>query len=86
MSFNVSLPNSLNSNTITIMQNGRNLLTITADGDVEWKGKPSEAARYFTRMLENVIDDRVASAGMRQRTYVRACRSILARARSMSTQ
>ena len=86
MAFSVSLPSSANANTMTIIQNGKNVLNITADGEVVWMGKPSQAADHFVRMLENVIDSRVATASMRQRTYLRACRSILARARSMSTE
>lgn len=66
-----------------IYQQSKEIMRITTDGRVIWYGKPSQAADVLKTLLENVIDDRVATPAMRERTYERACRSILARARTM---
>lgn len=62
------------------------VLTITKDGDVVWGGKPSKAADVLEQTLCNMIDGKAASASMRQRTYMRACRSLLARVRTMTKE
>lgn len=62
------------------------VLKITHDGQVEWYGKPSQAALVLENTIGNLIDTRTASAGMRERTYLRACQSLLSKARSMSKE
>jgi hypothetical protein len=62
------------------------VLTITKDGDVIWGGKPSKAADVLEQTLGNMIDGKAASASMRQRTYMRACQSLLAKARNMTKE
>lgn len=52
----------------------REVLRITAEGEVIWYGKPSDAADVLANMISNLIDSGF-STGMRQRTYIRACRS-----------
>lgn len=71
---------------ISFNQGGTEIVRITIDGDVQWRGKPSAAADVFTKVIANSIDSRVASAGMRQRTYVRACEMILRKAREMTKE
>jgi len=63
----------------------REVLRITAEGEVIWYGKPSDAADVLANMISNLIDSGF-STGMRQRTYIRACRSILSRARDMTKE
>jgi hypothetical protein len=69
---------------ISIKKDDDEILRITADGDVKWSGKPSKAADVFMTILGNAIDSKAATAGMRQRTYERACRSILSKAKAMN--
>lgn len=72
------------NNEISFNTSNEMVLKITHDGRVEWYGKPSQAAEILERTISNVIDSKAASAGMRERTYVRACQSLLARAREMT--
>lgn len=65
--------------------NQKEVLRITPDGDIIWNGKPSEASAIFENMLTNIVDSRIKPS-MRQRSYIRACKSILSRARSMEKQ
>lgn len=62
------------------------VLVITADGMVDWKGPPSKAADVLDKTIGNLIDSKAATAGMRQRTYVRACQSLLNKAKSMDKE
>lgn len=72
-------PNSLS------FHNGDDLvLKITHDGNVEWHGKPSKAATVLEQAVGHMIDTKIATAGMRQRTYLRACQSLLMRAKQMT--
>lgn len=78
--------NSPSFTTMTITAaNQKEVLKITPDGDVIWSGKPSEAAQIFENMLSNIVDSRIKPS-MRQRSYIRACESILSRARTMEKQ
>lgn len=79
--------NSSNNNSaLTFMDHGEPVLVITKDGDVEWHGKPSQGAKVLEDVLGNLIDGKAASAAMRQRTYLRACKVLLSKARSMSRE
>lgn len=70
--------------TMSLRDGDNEIMRITKEGDIEWYGKPSTAAKVLIDVLGNAIDSKAASAGMRQRTYTRACRSILNKAKSMS--
>jgi hypothetical protein len=67
---------------LSIEANSKEILRITADGNVLWFGKPSQSANVLNNLLCNLIDEKI-KPGMRQRTYVRACQSILTKARTM---
>jgi hypothetical protein len=71
---------------ISFTDQDRAVLTITKDGDVVWGGKPSKAADVLEQTLGNMIDGKAASASMRQRTYMRACQSLLSKARNMTKE
>lgn len=75
---------STQNNSLSFHNSDRMVLRITNDGRVEWYGKPSEAASVLERTIGHMIDSKVASSGMRQRTYVRACQSLLNRAKQMT--
>jgi len=60
----------------------KEVLRITPSGEVLWLGKPSEASDVLKNILANLIDEKIKPS-MRQRTYVRACKSILAKAKTM---
>lgn len=72
------LPTSL----LSIKDSNREIMRITADGNVEWYGKPSGAAGVLKRVIENLVDERVRPS-IRQRMYANACRSILSRIKDM---
>lgn len=65
--------------------NNKEVMRITADGNVEWYGKPSEAAESLRRVLENLVDERIKPS-TRQRMYSNACRSILSRIKDMDKE
>ena len=61
------------------------MLVITADGDVEWNGKPSEAAEALKRTFQFVVEDKKGvTKAARRRYYLRACQNILNKAEKMN--
>jgi hypothetical protein len=63
------------------------VLVITADGDVEWNGKPSEAAEALTRTFQFAVEDmKGITKAARRRYYHRACKNILNKAEKMEHQ
>ena len=72
------------NNTITFNQNNKPVLTITQDGDVEWTGKPSEAADSIMQVLQLRVEDKQGiTKAARRRYYAAACRNILEQAENM---
>ena len=60
------------------------VLVITNDGDVEWHGKPSEAADTLVRTFQFKVEDmKGVTKAARRRYYLRACQNILNKAQSM---
>lgn len=60
------------------------VLTITADGDVIWSGKPSEAADCLVRTFQFKVEDvKGVTKAARRRYYLRACQNILNKAEKM---
>jgi hypothetical protein len=60
------------------------VLVITADGDVEWHGKPSEAAEALKRTFQFAVEDmKGITKAARRRYYHRACKNILNKAEKM---
>ena len=71
-------------NTITFSQNNKPVLTITQDADVEWTGKPSEAADAIMRVLQIRVEEKKGiTKAARRRYYALACRNILEQAERM---
>ena len=59
-------------------------LVITKDGDVEWHGKPSEAANVLTRSFQFAVENQQGiTKAARRRYYLRACKNILNKAEKM---
>jgi len=59
-------------------------LIITNDGDVEWHGKPSEAADALVRTFQFKVEDmKGVTKAARRRYYLRACQNILNKAETM---
>jgi hypothetical protein len=76
--------NNIRPNTITFSNNNKPILTITQDGDVEWTGKPSEAADAIVRVLQLRVEDKKGlTKAARRRYYAMACRNILEQAEKM---
>jgi len=67
-------------------QSGAKILTIGTDGSVNWFGKPSQAANTLCSIFINHIDAKIAEPVYRQRTYVRAARSILHQINSLESR
>ena len=88
-SFNVgsglyTIGNTVPNNTITFSQAGKAVLVITNDGDVEWHGKPSEAADALKTVFQFKVEDmRGVTKAARRRYYLRACQNILNKAETM---
>jgi len=60
------------------------VLIITGDGDVEWHGKPSEAAKALERSFQFTVEDmKGVTKAARRRYYLKACQNILNKAESM---
>ena len=75
---------NIRPSTITFNQNNKPVLTITQDGDVEWTGKPSEAADAIMRVLQIRVEDKKGlTKAARRRYYALACRNILEQAERM---
>ena len=65
-------------------KNSQPVLVITQDGDVEWHGKPSEAADALTRTFQFAVEDmKGVTKAARRRYYHRACKNILNKAEKM---
>jgi len=63
------------------------VLVITNDGDVEWHGKPSEAADCLVRSFQFAVEDaKGITKAARRRYYLRACQNILNKAEKMEHQ
>jgi hypothetical protein len=68
-------------------KNSQPVLVITQDGEVEWHGKPSEAADCLVRTFQFKVEDmKGVTKAARRRYYLRACQNILNKAQKMETQ
>jgi hypothetical protein len=64
--------------------NQKCVLTITGDGDVEWTGKPSEAADVLVKSFQFAVENKKGvTKAARRRYYYRACKNILNKAEKM---
>lgn len=64
--------------------NNKPVLIITADGDVEWLGKPSEAADILVSSFQlKVEESKGVTKAARRRYYLKACQNILNKAERM---
>jgi len=72
-------------NAITFTTSGnKEVLIITNDGDVEWHGKPSEAAEALVRTFQFTVEnEKGVTKAARRRYYLRACQNILNKAEKM---
>ena len=87
ISIGTGLPYSslISSNVIEFTNNeNKPVLSITQDGDVEWHGKPSEAAEAMKRTFQFTVEDmKGVTKAARRRYYLRACQNILNKAQKM---
>ena len=71
-------------NSITFNNQGKAVLIITKDGDVEWHGKPSEAADALQTVFQFKVEDmKGITKAARRRYYHKACENILSKAERM---
>lgn len=60
------------------------VLVITKDGDVEWHGKPSEAAKVLITSFQFAVEnEKGITKAARRRYYLKACQNILNKAEAM---
>jgi hypothetical protein len=82
--------NKTNAKSNTIQFNNRDskpVLIITQEGDVEWHGKPSEAADALKRTFQFAVEDmKGVTKAARRRYYLKACQNILNKAENMEHQ
>lgn len=80
-----SISQSYTNNAITInSSSNKTVMIITKEGDVEWYGKPSEAAKVLVRILQVAVDDsKGVTKAARRRYYYMACKNILGKAKTM---
>lgn len=72
------------NNSISFGNQGKTVLVITKDGDVEWHGKPSEAAEALQRVFQFKVEDMQGiTKAARRRYYLKACQNILNKAEKM---
>ena len=65
-------------------QDSKPVLIITQDGDVEWHGKPSEAAECLERVFQFKVEEmKGVTKAARRRYYYKACKNILNKAEKM---
>ena len=82
----LTIGNLLPTNNMISFNNkdNRAVLIITNDGDVEWHGKPSEAADALVRTFQFTVEDKKGiTKSARRRYYLRACQNILNKAETM---
>jgi len=73
------------NNSISFHNQGKAVLIITKDGDVEWHGKPSEAADALQTVFQFKVEDMQGiTKAARRRYYHRACENILNKAEKMT--
>lgn len=66
-------------------QGNKRVLVITQDGDVEWHGKPSEAADCLVRTFQFKVEDmKGVTKAARRRYYAMACRNLLEKSEKMN--
>jgi len=62
----------------------KSILTITADGDVIWNGKPSQAAEVLVKSFQMAVEDKKGvTKAAKRRYYYQACKNILNKAEKM---
>jgi hypothetical protein len=67
--------------------NSKPVLVITNDGEVEWHGKPSEAAKILASSFQFTVEDKKGvTKSARRRYYLRACQNILNKAEKMEKE
>ena len=77
------VPNSIQFNN----RDSKPVLVITQDGDVEWHGKPSEAADALTRTFQFAVEDmRGVTKAARRRYYWRAVDNLAKKSKQMSAE
>ena len=63
------------------------VLTITADGDVIWNGKPSEASKILVNNFQMAVEDaKGVTKAAKRRYYALACRNLLKAAEQMESE
>jgi len=84
----IGINQTMSSNSIQFNStNNKPVLVITKDGDVEWHGKPSEAADCLVRSFQFAVEDaKGITKAARRRYYLKACQNILNKAEKMEHQ
>jgi len=84
----ISMPPPTTNNSIQFNnKNSQPVLIITHDGDVEWHGKPSEAAEALTRTFQFKVEDmKGVTKAARRRYYWKAVDNLAKKSEKMSAE
>jgi hypothetical protein len=85
---NLSVGTFVPNNNITFnSQQNKPVLVITGNGDVEWHGKPSEAADCLVRTFQFAVEEKKGvTKAARRRYYYRAVNNLAKKSRTMSAE
>jgi hypothetical protein len=76
-----------NNNITFNSQQNKPVLVITGNGDVEWHGKPSEAADCLVRTFQFAVEEKKGvTKAARRRYYYRAVNNLAKKSRTMSAE
>jgi len=65
-------------------KDNKKVMEITSDGDVNWYGKPSEAARAMVRSLQMQVETaKGITKAAKRRYYYMACKNLLNKSKTM---
>ena len=65
-------------------KDNKKLMEITSNGDVEWYGKPSEAARVLVQCLQMQVETtKGITKAAKRRYYYMACKNLLKKSKTM---
>jgi hypothetical protein len=85
--WNTNIANTVPSMITLNSKDNKKVMEITSNGDVEWYGKPSEAARILVQSLQMQVETtKGITKAAKRRYYYMACKNLLNKSKTMSHQ
>ena len=85
--WNTNINNVVPSSITVNSKDNKKVMEITSDGDVNWYGKPSEAARVLVRSLQMQVETaKGITKAAKRRYYYMACKNLLNKSKNMPHQ